>query len=285
MSFNRQLLYALLVIIPLVVLIYGYEQHQKQLPQLKKQLAAKSKKIKKFTPLPKSRNKTGAPFISETMEQATGRVLRHVRPCVVNVTSFNSKPLRFRGDSFGRILEPYQAGNVLVSSGIMVSTSGDIITSYDAVPTNNIEVKLFRGKPNVFKAKIVKVDKALQLAHLKLTGGDRFPNCALGNSDKVRVGDFVYAIGSPYGFSQTITGGIVSSNRKKINIQGDIFKHMIQTDAAINKGNNGGPLVNVDGQVVGVNMATFTTSSGSTGIGFAVPINDVRQLLDGVTVR
>ncbi|MBT7767393.1 MAG: trypsin-like serine protease, partial [Bdellovibrionales bacterium] len=120
---------------------------------------------------------------------------------------------------------------------------------------------------------------------IKITGPGHFPNCAMGNSDKVKVGDFVYAIGSPFGFSQTITAGIVSSNRKKINIQGDVFKQMIQTDAAINKGNNGGPLVDVDGKVVGVNMATFTTSSGNTGIGFAVPVNDVRQMLDGVIVR
>jgi len=114
---------------------------------------------------------------------------------------------------------------------------------------------------------------------LKILANDVFPAIILGNSDLVEIGDIVFAVGSPFGFSRTVTMGIVSSNRRDLSIDGTKYPDLIQTDAAINEGNDGGPLVNIRGEVIGVNMAYYRPNSRFSGIGFAVPINDVRNFV------
>ncbi|MBL6988541.1 MAG: trypsin-like peptidase domain-containing protein [Bacteriovoracaceae bacterium] len=239
----------------------------------------KSRTLRRFQNLPPANLTKDQVMINETIQHSTNKLLVKVRPCVVSVISYSAAPLRHNGEFFGKILDPHKVGNKLISSGIIVGKSGHIITAYDAVPANQIEVKLFRHVPNVFKAQIQKVDKNLHLALLKIVDPGNFPVCNLGNSSVLNVGDLVYAVGSPYGFSQTVTSGIISSNRKKMNVHGDIFQKLIQTDAAINKGNNGGPLVNIRGEVIGINAIVYSTNAGNAGINFAIPVNDVKTLL------
>jgi serine protease Do len=125
------------------------------------------------------------------------------------------------------------------------------------------------------KAKIVGLDKRTDLAVLRLQGGGPYPSATLGDSDKVKVGDWVLAIGSPFGLQQTVTAGIISAKGRSIG-QGP-FDDFLQTDAAINPGNSGGPLVNVDGQLIGINTAIV---GGASGIGFAIPVDRARRIVD-----
>ncbi|HUJ74994.1 MAG TPA: Do family serine endopeptidase, partial [bacterium] len=138
-----------------------------------------------------------------------------------------------------------------------------------------ITVKLPDGR--VFSGKVVGADPASDVAVIKI-GGKDLPVAQLGNSDDLQVGESVLAIGNPFGLEQTVTAGIVSAKgRNQVGIED--YENFIQTDAAINPGNSGGPLLNLAGQVVGVNTAIYGKSGGNVGIGFAIPINQARQIM------
>lgn len=168
-----------------------------------------------------------------------------------------------------------------LGSGFIVDPRGYIITNNHVVDkADKIYVKLSTdsdsnsdlGRP----AKVVGVDAATDIAVIKIETTSPLPTVKLGNSDGAQVGDWVVAIGSPFSLSKTVTAGIVSAKNRTIQpgVKGQ-FQHFIQTDAAINPGNSGGPLLNMAGQVVGVNTAIFTQSAGYEGIGFAMPSNTV----------
>ena len=202
-------------------------------------------------------------------------ILSNVRPCVVTVVSYVDTVLTHYNLSNTKTLDPYKEGTKIISSGLIINKDGLILTTKDAVPSNQIEVKLYKRKPNVYKANIFKVDNNLDLALLKINNLSNLTSCNLGDSNSIEVGDIVYAVGSPFGFSGTITSGIVGSNRKKIKIEGNLYKSLIQTDAVINEGNNGGPLVDIFGNVIGINSAIYSETSIYSGIGFAIPVNEV----------
>ena len=109
-----------------------------------------------------------------------------------------------------------------------------------------------------------------------------FPTAVFGNSDLLEVGDFVLALGSPFGFSRTVTMGIVSSSNRSVDINGIRYPDLIQTDAAINEGNDGGPLVNIKGEIIGINMASYMPGNQYAGIGFAIPINDILKFVSNL---
>jgi len=166
-----------------------------------------------------------------------------------------------------------------LGSGFIVDPKGYIITNNHVVDkADKIYVKLSTdpdgdpGRP----AKVVGVDKETDIAVIKIDSNNALPTVKLGNSDGEQVGDWVVAIGSPFALSQTVTAGIVSAKNRSIQpgAQGQ-FQHFIQTDAAINPGNSGGPLVNMKGEVIGVNTAIFTQSMGYQGVGFAMPSSTV----------
>ncbi len=154
--------------------------------------------------------------------------------------------------------------------------TGFVLTSDGYICTNNHVVKNV-DKVNVtisgktYKAKIVGTDPRVDIALLKVEGKGRFKPVYLGNSSKLEVGDFVIAIGNPFGLDKTFTTGVVSA-RGRTKLDGFGNSH-IQTDASINPGNSGGPLINIDGEVVGVNRAIYSRTGGNIGIGFAIPIN------------
>lgn len=172
-------------------------------------------------------------------------------------------------------------------SGFIVGADGYIITNHHVVDNaDKVLVKLEDGRE--FEAKVVGSDPRSDVAVIKINA-QNLPTIELGNSDTLEVGEWVIAIGSPFGLSHTITAGIVSAKgRSSVGIND--YENFIQTDAAINPGNSGGPLVDLDGRVVGMNTAIFSRSGGYMGIGFAIPVNMVQsirnQLLkDGTVTR
>ncbi|MBM3891650.1 MAG: Do family serine endopeptidase [Verrucomicrobia bacterium] len=163
-----------------------------------------------------------------------------------------------------------------VGSGVLISADGYILTASHVVKSTD-ELKVFMADKREFTAKVVGTDPKTDLAVIKITGKN-LPFVPIGDSDVLRVGDWVIAVGSPYGLPQTVTAGIVSAKgRGKLGIVD--YEDFIQTDTAINRGNSGGPLLNLKGEIVGVNTAIYSTSGGNTGVGFSVSSKLIKQVL------
>ena len=168
-----------------------------------------------------------------------------------------------------------------LGSGVIVDQSGLIVTNYHVIrDADEIKVALSDGRE--FESKVMLKDEATDIAVLKITPkGAPFPVLPLGNSDAVEVGDLVLAIGDPFGVGQTVTSGIVSAQaRTRVGISD--FDFFIQTDAPINPGNSGGALIDMKGELIGINTAIYSQSGGSVGIGFAIPANLVKTVVDAV---
>ena len=166
-----------------------------------------------------------------------------------------------------------------LGSGVIVSADGFILTNNHVVEgAQEIEVTLSDSRRTT--AQLIGADPETDLAILRITL-DRLPVIKLGNSDTAQVGDRVLAIGNPFGVGQTVTSGIVSAlGRNQLGI--NTFENFIQTDAAINPGNSGGALVDVNGNLLGINTAIYSRSGGNMGIGFAIPVSTARQVLEGI---
>jgi serine protease DegQ len=166
-----------------------------------------------------------------------------------------------------------------LGSGVIVSSDGYILTNNHVVEgADEIEVILNDSRRAI--AKVIGTDPESDLAVLKITL-DKLPVIVLGNSDQAMVGDTVLAIGNPFGVGQTVTSGIVSAlGRSHLGI--NTFENFIQTDAAINPGNSGGALVDVNGNLLGINTAIYSRSGGSLGIGFAIPVSLAKQVLQDI---
>ena len=179
----------------------------------------------------------------------------------------------FFGDQGSR--EP-QGG---LGSGVIVSASGYILTNNHVVEGAD-EIEVILNDTRKARAKVIGTDPDTDLAILKIEL-DKLPVIVLGNTDALQVGDPVLAIGNPFGVGQTVTAGIVSAlGRNQLGI--NTFENFIQTDAAINPGNSGGALVDVNGNLVGINTAIYSRSGGSMGIGFAIPVSTAKQVLEGI---
>jgi len=216
-------------------------------------------------------------------------LVKQVTPAVVNV--YAAKQVRVRSpfaddpffeQFFGKTIpnQPTRTQSSL-GSGVIVDPSGLIVTNYHVIRgADEIKVALSDGRE--FESKVMLKDEATDIAVLKIDAkGAKFPVLALGNSDSVEVGDLVLAIGNPFGVGQTVTSGIVSAQaRTRVGISD--FDFFIQTDAAINPGNSGGALVDMKGDLIGINTAIYSRSGGSVGIGFAIPANLVRAVVAAV---
>src|SRR3954465_12862702 len=164
-----------------------------------------------------------------------------------------------------------------LGSGVIVDSKGYILTNAHVVDrADRIRVKLMDDPQGAagHDAKVVGVDRETDLAVIKIETSRALPAAKLGNSDSMNVGDWVLAIGSPFGLEESVTAGIVSAQGRNI-VPRQQFQSFIQTDAAINPGNSGGPLVNMNGEVIGINTAIFTQGSGYQGVGFAMPSSTV----------
>ena len=165
-----------------------------------------------------------------------------------------------------------------LGSGVIVTNEGHIITNNHVVAqVDEIEVQLSDGQTK--KARLVGADEQVDLAVLKIDNPGVNP-LKLADSDTVQPGDFVLAIGNPFGFEETVTDGIISSKGRPN--RSDFFGDLLQTNAAINPGNSGGPLINLRGEVIGINTAIASTTGGSQGVGFAIPSNTVRTALESL---
>jgi serine protease Do len=185
---------------------------------------------------------------------------------------FNDFWERFFGGQLPRSPQRQQG----LGSGFIIDSDGIIVTNYHVVDgAEKIVVTLADGKG--FDAKVLGKDQKADLAILKIDAAQGLPAVALGDSDKLEVGEWVMAIGNPFGLDHTVTTGIVSAKGRHIGA--GPYDNFIQTDASINPGNSGGPLVNLHGEVVGINTAIFSQSGGNIGIGFAIPANLAKELV------
>jgi len=229
------------------------------------------------------------PKSQAAVKQSFAPVVKQAAPAVVNVyvrhrvkqmvSPFFNDPFfrRFFGEQFGVPRERIQNS---LGSGVLVSSEGVVVTNYHVIRgSGDSEITVALNDGREFPAELILKDEKTDLAVLKLDGnGAAFPSIKFADSDDLEVGDLVLAIGDPFGVGQTVTSGIVSAlARTKVGLSD--YQFFIQTDAAINPGNSGGALVDMDGQLVGVNTAIFSTSGGSHGIGFAIPSNMVRLVV------
>lgn len=171
-----------------------------------------------------------------------------------------------------------------IGAGFIVAARGYVITNYHVVENAvSIIVTVTDPQPRDFKAKVVLTDPSLDIALLKIVSNEQFAVCQLGNSSQVSVGEWVIAIGSPFGLDMSVTAGIISGIRKSITIEGNVYQDLIQTDTPINKGNSGGPLVNLSGEVIGVTTAIYAPTGVFSGTGFAIPIDSLKKFIrDGI---
>jgi serine protease Do len=208
-----------------------------------------------------------------------------VSPAVVNIKVTSVAKTDFPDQLFGenfpfpgfRIPTPQQAPRRQgTGSGFIIRKDGLILTNNHVVE-NAQEITVTLNDKQQYKAKVLGRDAKTDLAVIKVDAKDSLPAAALGDSQALRVGDWVMAIGNPFGLSNTVTTGIVSAKGRTIGA--GPYDDFIQTDASINPGNSGGPLFNMNGEVVGINTAIFSQGGGNIGIGFAIPANLVKNLL------
>ncbi|HQS57128.1 MAG: 2-alkenal reductase [Gallionellales bacterium 35-53-114] len=214
---------------------------------------------------------------------------KKVMPAVVNIfttsevknsnNQFMDDP-RFRfffGDQFEENA-PQQASSL--GSGVLVSHDGYILTNHHVVEAaDQIEVALADGRNA--KGRIIGSDPETDLAVIKIDLGDNLPAITFGQSDQAQVGDIVLAVGNPFAVGQTVTMGIVSAVKRN-HLGLNAFENFIQTDAAINPGNSGGALVDVNGNLIGINSAIYSPNGGSLGIGFAIPATTAKKIMEQI---
>jgi serine protease Do len=239
----------------------------------------------------------GAATIPASRRSAIVIAAQRVSPAVVSVSVMTTRIVRadpyggvFHDEFFDRFFpqNTYKQKIPGLGSGVIVDASGIVLTNSHVIrDADEIRVNLPDGRH--FDAKVLGDSHVYDLAVLKLDGASGLPVAALGNSDSLVVGEWAIAIGNPFGSllddsQPTVTAGVVSAMRRDIKSEATdgnsgVYKNMIQTDAAINPGNSGGPLVNGDGDVIGINTFIFTQGGGSIGLGFAIPINMAKRLL------
>jgi serine protease Do len=222
-----------------------------------------------------------------SIQKAFHNVAKSVNPAVVYISTEKKIKIRghgglpFKGFPFFDFDMPQQKDREHVQkslgTGFIISAEGYIITNHHVVGgAQKITVKVENEKE--YNAKVIGSDPVFDLALLKIDAKN-LPVVFLGDSDKINVGDWAIAVGNPYGLSHTFTVGVISAiGRKNIDTHG--VGEFIQTDASINPGNSGGPLLNINGEVIGINRMIYSQSGGSVGIGFAIPINLAKEIVE-----
>ena len=237
--------------------------------------AVNSKEIASLASLSNERRKLVAGVIPSVVSVKTSKRLQRPQYGLDPFDFFRGNYRQFRGPTDEALIQ-----NSL-GSGVIVTKEGHIITNNHVVDqVDEIEVMFNDGRTR--KARLIGSDKELDLAVLKVDEPGVKP-LKLGDSDEMQAGDFVLAVGNPFGFDETVTDGIISSKGRPNRVDGS--GEMLQTNAAINPGNSGGPLINLRGEVIGINTAIISRSGGSQGIGFAIPSNTVRMALESLLTR
>lgn len=227
------------------------------------------------SPVKKNNSKNSLYELQKTLND----IYELYKDSVVFISTEKSKQKKF--DDPADVIDWFSSGQLLkkrtwnIGTGFMLTSDGYICTNYHII--KNVENATVTVSGKSYTAVVAGYDSARDIALLKINGRTDFKPVYLGNSDNVKTGDFVVAIGNPFGLDRSFTSGIVSGTGRK-ELDGTSNPH-IQTDAAINQGNSGGPLINIDGEVIGVNRAIFSSTGESNGIGFAIPINDAKHVI------
>ncbi len=223
----------------------------------------------------------GPTNIADMVEKVSTAVVNiETKVTVATNNPFFNDP--FYREFFGNSMRQRTQVETGVGTGSIISDTGYILTNYHVVEgADSVSVKLV-GSNKSLPAKVVGYDNQLDLAVLKVNSSRKLPVLPLGNSDSTRVGEWVVAIGNPYGLDHTVTAGVISAKERPITIEGREYKNLIQTDAAINPGNSGGPLLNTKGEVIAINTAVNVQAQG---IGFAIPINTAKDVLNELISR
>ncbi len=236
--------------------------------------------------------------ITSTRENAIVRAAKKVGPAVVSISVMQTRIVRtssysspfgdpFFDEFFGQFFGPREYKQKIhgLGSGVIINPDGYILTNLHVVQDAD-EVKVTLTSGDEYSGEVVGQDATSDLALVRIKAGN-LPYAPLGNSDDLAIGEWAIALGNPFGYllddpNPTVTVGVISAvgrDIKRERGQVQVYRNMIQTDAAINPGNSGGPLVNADGEVVGINSFIFTTSRGSEGVGFAIPINRAKGII------
>ena len=229
-----------------------------------------------------------SPASSENIPSSFADLAEKLMPSVVNIsttqtvtTRSNPFPFQFPPgspleDMFKEFGTPQDRKTSALGSGFIIDKKGIVVTNNHVIQGAEDIVVIVGGKKD-YKAKVLGADPGMDLAVLQIETEDNFAPVKFGNSDKARIGDWVIAIGNPFGLGGTVTAGIISARNRSIGLSR--YEDFIQTDASINQGNSGGPLFNMDGEVVGINTAILG-QSGSIGIGFAIPSNSAQRVIN-----
>ena len=225
--------------------------------------------------LPRSQAEIQLSF-APLVKQTSGAVVNvYAERVVQRLSPFAGDP--FFEQFFGQRMPNRTEKQSSLGSGVIVSADGLVVTNNHVIEGgDDIKVALADGRE--FASEVLLKDESLDLAVLRIGARETFPTLAVGDSDAVEVGDLVLAVGNPFGVGQTVTSGIVSGLARNQVTPGD-FGFFIQTDASINPGNSGGALMNMSGELIGINTAIFSRGGGSNGIGFAIPANLVKVFL------
>ena len=225
---------------------------------------------------------------AKPMPSSFADLAEELMPSVVNIsttqtikTQANPFPFQFPpGSPFEEMFKDFQRPTerkaTSLGSGFIIKKDGTIVTNNHVIA--NADDIIVRVDNKEYKAKVLGADPYSDIAVLKIQSSKNFNIVKFGNSDKSRVGDWVIAIGNPFGLGGTVTSGIISARNRDINLTR--YDDFIQTDASINQGNSGGPLFNMDGNVIGINTAIISPSGASSGIGFAIPANYASTIID-----
>ncbi len=223
-------------------------------------------------PIVTAQSSNSVPITTSTIPD----MVAQTNPAVVQINAIQTQTVQQPVFSFGGPTVPQTQSSSVLGSGFLISSTGDIVTN-DHVVNNAHDITVtVLGYTTPFKAQVVGTDYNLDLALLKIDAPKPLPYLTFANSSSIQIGQFVVAIGMPYGLSHTVTSGVVSALGRPLQIGSRSYRDLLQTDAAINPGNSGGPLLNLQGQVVAVNTAVNTQGQG---LGFAIPVSTVTQAL------
>ena len=238
------------------------------------------------------------------LQASFARVADLVKPAVVSISTVHiekqQEPQFYFGDPMEQFFDQFFGGPGMspygarpsprsrqfkmegVGSGVIIDPEGLVLTNEHVVhDADQIKVLIYDkdGNKTEYTGRVVGKDAHTDLAVVRIHAGHKLPFAALGDSDKVHVGDWAIAIGSPFNLAQTFTVGVISAARQSLTIEDHVYKNLIQTDAAINRGNSGGPLLNIKGEVIGINTAIYAPTGVFAGIGFAISINQAKTVM------
>jgi len=242
------------------------------------------------------------------LQESFAKVASVAKPAVVSITtvhveSVQAMPYQFYfGDPFQDFFNefygapqqprrrqappPQRRETMGMGSGVIIDPKGYILTNEHVVrDADEITVTLMDPEEKKYKGKVIGKDMRTDLAVVKIEPKEKLSFLSLADSDKVRVGDWSIAVGSPFGLEQTVTVGIISAVRQSLNIDGNSYANLLQTDAAINRGNSGGPLINIKGEIIGINTAIYAPTGVFAGIGFAIPSNRAKEIMEQLIAK